>query len=482
VKLSIGNSFTHAEFSDELERLWLDDFLRFDDSSNAWRGGKYKHSASSQRSLLDASGTFPAGLSRLVIGHARKSGYAVDVHVTSKPPVTRSALADLRWLRPHQLRAVDAVCTRTRGVLELPTGAGKTEIAIALHRALPCRWLFLVHRDVLRQQTVERFDKRAAEHGLVERALLWDSSVRSPWSHSTFVVASYQGINAALRNNRAAYDSLIDGVQAVNCDEAHTLPSDTFYRVVMDCTGAYYRVALSATAFKRGDRRSVMLLGAVGNSIMKLLPQELIDAGLLVQPRVEFWPHIQLAKFRKWDKVRSEQIVNSESRNELISRITANADKPALVFVQQIDHATVLSKLLAKRGVTNSIVTGKETTSTRVAALKQLERGDIDVIVCTVVFQEGVDLPSIASIINASGGKSQIAAVQRAGRALRPSPGKTSCAIHDVDDRGVPMLQRHAQQRRAAYLEQGYPVATSDLVSYADDVPRNGPTRPIRAR
>ena len=464
MKLRIGNVFAHATLEPR-ERHWLAEFLTFDDNSTAWAGGKFKGPRKS--SLLTEGDTFPSGLVPLVAKQATHEGMTVELFDAREAPCVFDASANVSWLREHQLKAVHTIAAKTRGVLELPTGAGKTEIAVALTRALPCRWLFLVHRDVLREQTARRFDLRASEHGRAERAVVWSAQTRRPWSGTSFIVASFQGLTSARKNHPTAYNELLSGAQGIIVDEAHVLPSQTFYQTTLDCSAAYYRVALSATAFARGDKRSVLLLSAVGPSVMKVKPQELIDAGLLVQPRVEFWPFIQEAQHRKWSIVEREQIVRCDARNEMIARIVAQCDKPAFVYVKQLEHLTTLRKALEAKGVNALVVSGKESTSQREAALTRLARGDFDAIVCTVVFQEGVDLPALATVVNASGGKSQIAAVQRAGRALRTSKGKTGCTVYDVDDRGVPMLARHTAGRKAAYVKQGYPVTTAPHVTSA---------------
>lgn len=470
MRLTVGNVHTRVEYDGPTEHLWLLGFLTFDDNTAVFR-----KRAPRKRSLL-VENLFPAGLTSLVVKFAAQNGITVNITDARRVPVARDPNADLRWLRPHQLDAVNRVCERGRGVLELPTGAGKTEIAVALRRALPCRWLFLVHRDVLRVQTVERFNLRAQEHGLRERAVMWSKDMRRPWEQGSFIVASFQGLTQARKTSPSAYAELLEQAEAICVDEAHVLPSDSFNRTCEDAVNAYYRVALSATPFNRGDRRSVLLLGSIGTAIARVSVQQLIDLGLLVQPRVVFYPHVDKAAYRKWSFIEKHQIVHSASRNDLVANIVRVADKPALVFVKQLDHVGVMQRALEKRGISCVSISGKNSdTIARTNALERLSRGDIEAIVCTVVLQEGVDVPRIASIVNAAGGKSHIGAIQRAGRALRPAPGKTGCTIFDVEDRGVPTLARHAAARRAAYVKTGYPVALAPTVARAPSEPEEGP-------
>lgn len=120
-------------------------------------------------------------------------------------------------------------------------------------------------------------------------------------------------------------------------------------------------------------------------------------------------------------------------------------------------------RAFARVGLRAGYVHGAHTTEQREAAIEQLVAGRLEVLVCSVIFQEGVDVPALRSVVIAAGGQSTIAAIQRVGRGLRKSEGKTSCVVWEVLDRGQRWLEAHARARRLAYQAEGYEVRVEHL-------------------
>ena len=88
---------------------------------------------------------------------------------------------------------------------------------------------------------------------------------------------------------------------------------------------------------------------------------------------------------------------------------------------------------------------------------------------CTVVFQEGVDIPDLRTVVIASGGSSVIAALQRIGRGMRVSDNKSSCIVIDVHDTGEYFLENQSKKRKKAYEGAGHDVSSvfSDQIEHS---------------
>jgi len=89
------------------------------------------------------------------------------------------------------------------------------------------------------------------------------------------------------------------------------------------------------------------------------------------------------------------------------------------------------------------------------SAVGKLLDGTYPVLVASGIFNTGINIPPIRTVINAAAGKSVTETVQRAGRGLRQSPetGKTKCRIIDFMDDEPKYLRRHAKMRRRTYFE-----------------------------
>ena len=149
MKIELHNIKAVVTESTEEERVWLSKFLSFPDYSVFHKSGG-KSSAPAKFKLFNKyQSTFPAGLFAIVQRGALKKQFSFESDDKRKAPCQRDLAADLAWLRWYQLESIDTIVEETRGIIHAPTGSGKGEILIGLVKALPCLWIFLVHRQNL---------------------------------------------------------------------------------------------------------------------------------------------------------------------------------------------------------------------------------------------------------------------------------------------------------------------------------------------
>lgn len=450
----------------EAEQNWLLDYLAFPDVNARFKG----KTDNAIRMLNVFDGTFPAGLVPLVAKDAPAEGFTVEI-ADKTQPADPDPDADTAWLREDQREAVRRVLDKRRGVLHLPTGSGKTEIAVALVRSVPCEWLFVVHRTTLGQQAAERFERRNVEHGVD----LGPAGVigEGQWSEGKrLTCATFQSLVAALRAEGKTRDQAVDllaRVGGIIVDESHVLPADTFWSVAMKARRAAYRVGLSGTPLARGDRRSVLSIAALGPILYRLRAAELVAAGVLSKAHVRLVPLRQTTGRPTWAGVYTDLVVRSKARNALLVEIARRAEKPALLFVKSIEHGKILERAILQAGIPTALVWGAHSTDWRKHAVKDLVAGRVEVLVCSVIFQEGVDVPSLRTVINAAAGRSVIASIQRAGRGMRVEKNragevvKTDFDVWDVLDTGDKWLERAARERRRAFIREGYETTEEQI-------------------
>jgi len=218
---------------------------------------------------------------------------------------------------------------------------------------------------------------------------------------------------------------------------------------------------LSGTPLDRTDKRSIEAISWLGPVVCRVLPQTLIDAGVLSTPKITMVPvqqQLPPSSNRKYSSLYKHLIVRSDRRNAAVLEMTKRAEKPCMVFVKHLPHAMALTRMAQSYGINAIMVDGRDRTVVREQRLASLTRGAIDVIVCTKVFQEGIDVPELRSVVVATGGKSTIDTIQRIGRGSRVAAGKDTFEVWDVLDTGEPILQRHARERIKAYQREGYEV------------------------
>lgn len=458
------------------ERAWLDHYLGFPDAKARFAGRR-----AGRRPMFNAFlDTFPAGLLPLVREGAREAELACEVvDARGAPPCKPDPRADLGWLLDYQEEAVEAGYAAGRGVFHCPTGSGKTEVMVALCAALPCDWLILVHRKSLLKEIAERFELRTGE----KAGVVGDGA----WREARVTVAMFQTVYAGLRARTPRVLALLARARGMHVDECHTVPSDSFWQCAVAAPNAYWRFGYSGTPFARGDRKGLLVVAALGPVVYRIAARELVARGAVARPKVVLVRlPLEPSGAQTWVEASDDLVALSPARNRAVLDLAAAAPKPALVFVRLQDHGKVLERLGRQRGLATEFVWGAKNTHEREAAVRRLEHGDTDVLVASVVFQEGVNIPGLRTVVHAAGGASAITTLQNAGRGMRRrdragNVTKDAFLVLDIADahcgcrhkredgkwhyhhKTCAWFARHTRARRAAYLGERYEVVEAEL-------------------
>ncbi len=439
------------------ERDWLRGYLTFNDPQARFTNGN------PIIDLLDPmTDTFPAGFAlkawRAGATRTHLSGRLDPVEielvdVRRSPPERRDI--PLEWLRDYQRKAVETALARTRGLVQISTGGGKTECMAALVAAIPDRWLILVPQSDLLEQTAERIERRTGERP----GLIGDGQ----WDPKRVTVATFQTLSRRMSKakDKAAYE-LMRSVRGIIVDEAHSAASGTFSFVLSKATNAYYRIGFSATPLDRSDKKSIFVIAQLGGIIHRTTSAELRALGMLADAKIKMVRVEQGSTAPTWPGVYGECVVKSKQRNAVVVEMARQAAKPALVFVSQVRQGNTLMPLIQKAGMRAELVWGEDDTDQRRKAIKDLVEGRLDVLVCSSVFQQAVDIPSLASVVNGAGGSSVIQTLQRIGRGTRVTKDKKTFEVWDVLDDGHRWLRKHGAQRKDVYESEGYKVEVLD--------------------
>lgn len=466
MKLTLGNLKAKVEGT-PAELTWLDKYLSWEDpgahrsplfQSGEWDG---RHRIFDQK-----TSSFPTGLSYGVLKASQRTGIPIVLDDTRIRPVVERREVPASWLRDYQAQAV-RVCLdphrplHGRGVAQCPTGSGKTRIIASIAYTEPCVWLMVVDTKDLLDQGATAYEKLTG----LPAGRIGDGQ----WKVEQFTVATMQTLLDKLSTTKGK--DYLRSVQGLAIDEVH-VAATRGYRKILSSTDAYWRLGFSATPLGREDHADLRMVGSVGPIVYKISPQQLIEKGLLVQPNITFvegpeqpvpyWAPVELAKRRggvekAWPVAYSLGIATSESRNALLVKLAQKVAKPALLFVKAIMHGQHLVHRLEKVGLSVDYVHGADNRAARKSAIKRLEHGDLDVLVCSGIFNKGIDIPEVRGLINGAGGRSVHQAVQRLGRGTRTAEGKTEIEFWDVMDRG-PWIRGHSKIRAKAYRDSGYVV------------------------
>jgi superfamily II DNA or RNA helicase len=118
-----------------------------------------------------------------------------------------------------------------------------------------------------------------------------------------------------------------------------------------------------------------------------------------------------------------------------------------------------LHKLAELKGIhLPAVQQGSTPLRERDDVIKDLQSGKIKAIIATTIYDEGVDIPNLRSLILAGGGKSTVAQLQRIGRGLRTYVGKDEVLVVDFNDKTGSVLKRHSAARRKVWKDEGFTI------------------------
>ncbi|OGS08274.1 MAG: hypothetical protein A2270_10610 [Elusimicrobia bacterium RIFOXYA12_FULL_51_18] len=336
-------------------------------------------------------------------------------------------------LRPYQEAAIQAWNDKLsgglrRGIINLPTGCGKTVTGLSIAKRMGGRTLWLAHRDELIEQPLRAI-----------RAVWPEAStgVVKAERNETDAQVVFGSIQTVSRENRLKN---ISGFDQIIVDEAHHAAADSYLRT-MDALGCFKpggapALGLTATV-ERGD--SLGLDQSFESIVYQMQLLQAIKEGWLVDLRLK-----QVALDFDMDQIAT---VNGDYNQGQLgdamlragaAEATANAyqdhakGRKALIFTVTVDQSRRTAETLKNRGEAAEWLCGETPIEERRAILTRLKTGETMVVANCAVLTEGFDEPSIDAIIIARPTQSKTLYLQMIGRGTRIFPAKEDCLIIDL--------------------------------------------------
>jgi len=351
-------------------------------------------------------------------------------------------------LRDYQTSALSQWLYRHdgEGVIVAPCGAGKTAIGISATCLLDTKALVLVHTNDLAAQWVNRvkgmMNLEATQYGGGKK----DASGR-------IVVATFQTLERMRFTERYEFGKQFGLVIA---DECHHIPAATF-SMVMFAMPAKYRLGLTATP-TREDGLTDMLWWHIGENVYEITNQQLSDSGHVIMPKIEWFYTGWEGPPRRveWSKLITEMTEDQDRNSKIITRVidACSKGRQVLVLSDRVEHCMSLSEAISSHGIVSSPLVGKMTKKQRAGILEKANQKEIQVVCATTVADEGLDLPTLDTIVLTTPTKALGRIQQRIGRIMRPHADKQQPIVIDCID-SIGAMQGLARKRQRLYSQIG---------------------------
>lgn len=384
--------------------------------------------------------------------------------------------------RDYQVEAVLAVAQNKMGIINAVMSAGKTLMAAMICKLYPKTKILLLFDGVsLIHQTYKDF---IHEYGF-----------------STNEVGIIQGKNCdddkrIIMLSMDSYEKAIElfpQFKVIVADECHQTASsvdNTSARVLYSCQNATIRVGLSATPdVIDNPYRQKSLYGNMGPIIFTAKIKDKMDDGTLAHTTVEMikvdgfilpiigsyadiyeTKKIKKRDIKEFEKNGYEVIykddeytarkfiaqgdestsyVFNERRNQIIADTVRNNRGRRVVLFSRMEHGTELARLIPDA----LLVHGKSDAEQREEAKQYLLDNPNGIVLASRIWDEGVNIKWLETLIIASAGVSTTRTIQRLGRALRKSAetGKTTAKVIDFLDMFNPLVKKQSSKRLHTY-------------------------------
>jgi superfamily II DNA or RNA helicase len=383
-------------------------------------------------------------------------------------------------LKQRLLEVLNAAPGANRGLLSLPTGAGKTLTAV---EALSEWWadddvdrgfvLWIAQSEELCEQAVQAFREVWIDRGWKchERRTLRLNRVwgnRSvPDTPGGIVVASiqklYQAMGSSSAGVQASFAALAEMTRAVVVDEAHHATAPQYLAVLRRFGIAFGDreesraplIGLTATPYRGAGAEENQRLARYFSKNL-LIPAgmedpigELRGRGILSEVKhtsmetgrrfaLSTTEEQQFERFGRLPDSFVRKVGGDAARNRMILNLLLKLDRasPTLFFGCSIDHAIATAVLLRRNGRTAAAVSADTRRATRRYLIEQFRQGWLQFLCNFGVLTTGFDAPKVEAVVIARPTDSPVLYEQMIGRGMRgpANGGTTDCMVIDLVD------------------------------------------------
>ena len=331
----------------------------------------------------------------------------------------KSAMRELALLRETGSERALAVAA---------TGTGKTLMAaFDVQQVQPKKMLFLVHRGIILEKAMESF-ARVVNIPKNKMGLLTGNKKSYD---ADYLFATIQ----TMKNEYHSY--LPDEFEYIVVDEAHHATSSS-YQKVLDHFNPKFLLGMTATP-ERSDNGNVFDLFD-NNLAVDIRLRQALEENLLV-PFHYYGITDQTGVDLSDERLTPDQIaekLNVTSRVDfIIERMNFyghdGPKRKALGFCITKKHAEFMAAEFNKCGIPSTYLTGEDSEEERMRQIQLLESDTdkLNVIFTVDIFNEGIDIPSVNTVLMLRPTESAIVFTQQLGRGLRKAEQKEFLTVLD---------------------------------------------------
>lgn len=359
-----------------------------------------------------------------------------------KPSGSLNEILNTFFVQPHQKVILDKLMAiRNQGVnrnlVVAATGTGKTVISAFDYKYYKdhhrrARLLFIAHREEILKQSRYTYCSVLQDANFGE---LWVGNF-TPSNNLDYLFLSVQTANSQFETLKNLGPDYYDYVVI---DEAHHMAADSYQKIV-DFFTPDILLGLTATP-ERMDGKSLLpdFCNCISAEIRlaKALEDRLLTPFhyFCVSDNTDLsdddlWVGNKYVNSKLSERLRTKERVALVC-NSLNRYLADEQECKALCFCVDKEHAEFMAKSLREQGLKAESLTSDTTRERRVELNKAIREGKVNYLCVVDIFNEGVDIPEIDTVLFLRPTESLTVFLQQFGRGLRLCPGKTTLTVLD---------------------------------------------------
>ena len=254
---------------------------------------------------------------------------------------------------------------------------------------------------------------------------------------------------------------LMSSVDCVIVDECQTVKSQSLSELMKDINNAVYRFGCTGT-LPNSKLDVINIKSYLGPVLKHYTVEELTNAGYLNKCTINVY---NLYYSKRIDGTLNEvkdYVFHSEFRLNLMKNIISSIDDNILILVGRIEkEGKVLENYLKEHFPDKKVkflygnIKGDIREKWR---QKCINERDVIIIAMYPLFQQGINIPNLSTVIFGSSYRAKIRTLQSIGRSLRKAEGKGESQIIDIVDYSNKYLPKHAKERLDYYKSEGFEI------------------------
>lgn len=337
------------------------------------------------------------------------------------------------------------------GIIVMPSGSGKTQVALSLICKLGGRALWITHTLDLLHQSKSRAETYIpnADIGVIS-----GGRIRIGENITFATVQTLANIDLSQYQN--TWDIII-------VDECHricgTPAKITMFYKVIDKLCAKHKYGLTATPYRNLKGTELAMLLLLGGIIIEVEQSDVDTMKACIQPVNTGWVITQ--QCCKYDgtidytKMVTAMTQNPSRNSLIVSLLRQNQDHNCIVLSDRVEHLYTLRNMLGQGRVITGKMSSKSGKLERIQAIEDMRSGKERFLFATYqLVKEGLDIPVLDRAFLTVSHSDKATIVQSVGRIERSSPEKGTPICYDfIDDNSF----HHNQwkRRKTIYRQNG---------------------------